>query len=145
MKERLLLFDGLIYFLLGFLIVIFPVKISEKLGLPYPENPFYFIMIGSLIVGLGVAVLIEFFNPNLQGLGLCGSVAINICVIIVLVICLFTGIINLPFKTKIIVIFLISIFIVLSGAKIIVTEIKNKSCFKINKKNENREISKDNS
>lgn len=147
MKSDLLLVDGIIDIFVGLAITIFPIELTEMIGLPYPENPFYLIMLGSLLTGLGVAILIEFFNPSLKGLGLCGSVAINVCAVIVLAVSLLTGVIELPFRAKIMTIILIAILVILSGAKLVAAEITNNSCVGRTcekKENESKEITKNN-
>ena len=114
MKSKLLISDAMIDLLIGLALVIFPVKIIEFFGLPMFENPFYVIMLGSMLVGIAVALLIDCFTPELQGLGLFGAIIINLCVSIVLLICLATGILNIALKAKIGVILLIIILIGLS-------------------------------
>ena len=50
-EKQLLLADGLINALLGWLLVIFPGHLAEWMGLPIPEEKFYNQILGAVLIG----------------------------------------------------------------------------------------------
>ena len=77
----LLLADATINLILGGLLLLFPERIVAFLGLPSPQTGFYRSILGAVLVGIGVALLIEWrrSRDGLTGLGLAGAIAINLC------------------------------------------------------------------
>jgi hypothetical protein len=75
---RLLELDGVGNVLLGLPLLFFPREVTELLGLPPLAASFYPAILGSIFVGIGVALLVERFRPSLGGLGLGGAIAINL-------------------------------------------------------------------
>ena len=77
----LLLLDGVINLLLGLLLVVFPEAVVRALGVPNAESRFYPSILGAVLVGIGVALLLERSRRpgGAVGLGLGGAVAINLC------------------------------------------------------------------
>jgi hypothetical protein len=74
--------DSVVNVLLGLLLLIFPPSLVEWLGLPLPSSAFYVRILGAVILGIGVALAIEFKrgpSSSLVGLGTAGAVAINLC------------------------------------------------------------------
>jgi hypothetical protein len=74
--------DSVVNVLLGLLLLIFPPRLVEWLGLPLPSSAFYVRILGAVILGIGVALAIEFRrepSSSLVGLGIGGAVAINLC------------------------------------------------------------------
>lgn len=81
-KHRILLaIDGAVNLLLGVLLLSFPAGLIEVLGLPQASNYFYASILGGVIFGIGVALLVELWGApqKVQGLGLGGAIAINVC------------------------------------------------------------------
>ena len=78
MTERslLLLVDAIINLLLGVLLLFFPARLVEAIGIPATEQSFYPSILGAVLFGIGVALLIQ--RRNDRGLGLTGAVAINL-------------------------------------------------------------------
>ena len=67
----LLLADATINLILGGLLLLFPERIVAFLGLPSPQTGFYRSILGAVLVGIGVALLIEWrrSRDGLTGLG----------------------------------------------------------------------------
>ncbi len=77
-KERLLELDGVGNLLLGIPLVASPQSVAAFLGIPTAADPFYALILGAVFVGIGVALLVERFRPNLAALGIAGAAAINL-------------------------------------------------------------------
>ena len=77
-----------------------PLGMAEVLGVPKPNSNFYPMLLGAVILGIGIALLLERygFSKNIRGLGLGGAIAINLCGAIVLLIWLMTTPLNIPLK-----------------------------------------------
>jgi hypothetical protein len=97
-QSWLLILDGLINLVLGILLAIFPSNLTELLGIPIPNTPFYASVLGAILSGIGVALLIEYFKPSskVTGLGLEGAITINILGAGALVAWLLAGHLELP-------------------------------------------------
>jgi hypothetical protein len=78
--KNLLLIDGIANLVLGVLLLLFPLGVAEFFGVPQPESNFYPTILGGVILGIGIALLIERFGfvKQIRGLGLGGAIAINI-------------------------------------------------------------------
>jgi hypothetical protein len=82
MGSILIAVDSIVNVLLGLLLLIFPRSLVEWLGLPLPSSAFYAQILGAVILGIGVALAIEFRrepSSSFVGLGIGGAVAINLC------------------------------------------------------------------
>ena len=97
-QSWLLILDGLINLVLGILLAIFPSNLTELLGIPIPNTPFYASVLGAILTGIGIALLIEYFKPSskVTGLGLEGAITINILGAGALVAWLLAGHLELP-------------------------------------------------
>ena len=97
-QSWLLILDGLINLVLGILLAIFPSNLTELLGIPIPNTPFYASVLGAILSGIGIALLIEYFKPSskVTGLGLEGAITINILGAGALVAWLTAGHLELP-------------------------------------------------
>jgi len=131
MKNSLILtIDAIINFVLGFLLLLtvpYPDKISLFLGVPKIEHAFYTSLFGSILFGIGIALLIEGSRkkPNrLVGLGLGGAIAINLCGGIVLMGWMLFGDLSLPLRGQI---FLWMIAVVLIGISFFELVVHSKS------------------
>jgi len=63
-------------------LLMFPRSLVEWLGLPLPSSAFYVRILGAVILGIGVALAIEFRGEptsSLVRLGTGGAAAINLC------------------------------------------------------------------
>ena len=81
MRNQLLTIDGVVNLALGILLVVFPANVLRALGLPTGDSAFYANILGGVLIGVGVALLIERFHTSLKtaGLGLGGAISINLC------------------------------------------------------------------
>ena len=81
-KHRLLLLvDAIVNVLLGVLLLLFPAGMIGLLGMPPTDTFFYVTILGAVLLGIGVALLLELIGASsrLRGLGLGGAIAINLC------------------------------------------------------------------
>jgi len=80
-EKRLLILDSVVDIILGLLLLLFPIKLAHFLGLPIPDSAFYPSILGGVLIGIGLALLIDIFNkrPHLNGLGIRGAIVINLC------------------------------------------------------------------
>jgi len=79
--QQLLTIDGIANIILGLLLLLFPFGLDELLGLPQSSINFYTTILGAVILGIGIALLVERFgfNQNIRGLGIAGAIIINYC------------------------------------------------------------------
>ncbi len=113
----MLLVDAAINLILGLLLVIFPLELFEFLGLPLEAPPFYASILGAVLVGIGIALLIEHGSGSETsgGLGLGGALTINLCAAMVLAAWLISGRISLPFRGFLVLGGLVTILVAMSG------------------------------
>lgn len=80
-SQRLLVIDAVVNLALGVLLLLFPAGIVDLLGLPLTDTNFYASILGAVLLGIGIALLIERYGEpvGLRGLGLEGAIAINFC------------------------------------------------------------------
>ena len=81
-KQRALLaIDGVVNLALGALLLLFPVGLTDLLGLPGVSHYFYTTILGAVIFGIGIALLLDLFGAphGVRGLGLGGAITINLC------------------------------------------------------------------
>ena len=95
-NSTLLELDGAGNVLLGLPLLLFPELVSEFLGLPAAGATFYSAILGSVFVGIGLALLLERFRPALGGLGLGGAMTINLVFGVVLTAWLLSSDVDLP-------------------------------------------------
>jgi hypothetical protein len=104
MSETLLLtIDGAVNLALGLLLVFLPRGFAKVVGIPISPIPFYPIILGGVLVGIGLALFLQrlWGNSRVTGLGLEGAIAINLCGAGVLVALLVGGGLNLPIRAYI--------------------------------------------
>ena len=79
-KHKILLaVDGVVNLLLGLCLLLFPAGFQTLFGLPPTDTFFYASILGAVILGIGIALLLELwgFNREIRGLGLGGALVIN--------------------------------------------------------------------
>jgi len=99
-----LLFDALINLILGILLVLYSTKLANFFGVPIVTNYFYPNILGSIFIGIAIALYIETRRTRTivtQGLGLTGAVSINLCGGLMLLFWLLSGNLEIPLKGKI--------------------------------------------
>lgn len=98
--ELLLMIDGIINILLGILLLLFPIGVSDILGVPGSNLHFYPTILGGVILGIGIGLIVERYGykNKIRGLGLGGAIAINLCGAFVLIIWLIIDPFTLPIR-----------------------------------------------
>ena len=96
--------DGIVNIILGFLLLLFPVGVAEYFGVPRTDLDFYPMILGGVILGIGIALLIERFGfeKKIRGLGLGGAVTINFIGSIILLCWLIFSPLSIPLRGYII-------------------------------------------
>jgi hypothetical protein len=92
-EELVLTIDGAVNLALGVVLAIFPKEFARLVGVPIPSNSFYASVLGGVLIGIGLALLLQRFwgRSHVTGLGIEGAIAINFCGAGVLVIWLVSG------------------------------------------------------
>ena len=96
--QTLLTIDGIANIILGIILLLYPFGIDKLLGLPQSDINFYATILGGVILGIGIALLLERFgsNKNIRGLGIAGAIVINYCGGLTLLIWLVFFPLNIP-------------------------------------------------
>jgi hypothetical protein len=99
----LLVIDGAVNLLLGLLLLLFPAGTLSVFGLPPTDTFFYTSILGAVIFGIGVALLLQLgtAGSSVQGLGLGGAIAINICGAAAVVAWLLCGHLHIPVRGRV--------------------------------------------
>ena len=122
-RKITLLVDAFINFLLGALLLAFSPKIVSLLGVPSSVNNFYPNILGAVLVGIGVALVIEAYRKSTNayvGLGFIGAICINICGGIVLLLWLLFGGLNLQVKGQVFLWILDILLVVISSIELFI-------------------------
>ena len=79
-RSQLLTLDGVANLLFGLFLLASPRSLFETFGLPWPGRGLYATILGGVLVGIGIALMLESRGrvEGLVGLGLGGAVAINL-------------------------------------------------------------------
>jgi cation transport ATPase len=112
-----LLIDSIVNIVLGLLLLCYPFGVGKILGLPVSEENFYALILGAVILGIGIALFIDFryYEKGMRGLGLEGAIAINLLASIVLIIILLPGKLRVS-HTGSVILWIIAILVFLIGA-----------------------------
>jgi hypothetical protein len=116
MRILLLIIDAIVNLVLGFFLVFFPLNVVDLLGLPVEIPPFYGIILGAVLIGIGIALLME-LSPGAEKegwLGLGGAMIINLFAALALVSLLIGGRIYLPLRGYVIILTLLLFLLLLS-------------------------------
>lgn len=118
----ILLIDSVINFLIGVLLLFYPSSAIELLGIPLVGNAFYPSILGAILVGIGIALFLEWrrTSSNFIGLGIGGAVVINICAALALLVWLVLGDLAIPLRGRLILWGLVLLII-----GVVIPEIKN--------------------
>ena len=117
-SNKLLIVDAIINIFLGVLLIFYPKDLISIIGIPIVEQPFYASILGSVLFGIGIALVVQIKDSE-NGLGLKGAVIINICGGICLAVWLVFGNINVPLKGQIVMWSLVLILVGLSSVEFI--------------------------
>jgi len=121
-RSTLLTLDGLANILLGLLLLAVPVPLAAWLGIPNVSSGFYPSLLGAVLVGIGIALLLERRRSasDAKGLGLGGALTINLCFGLVLAGWLLFGSLGLPVHGAIVLWALVLILVGLGGIELTV-------------------------
>jgi MFS family permease len=103
-EQILLVADAIVNFALGILLLIFPGNLLQFLGAPIPSETVYARILGAVLLGIGMALLLERLDDRkrLGGLGIGGAILINVCGAGALVFWLLFGRMDIPLRGYII-------------------------------------------
>lgn len=118
-RSNLLLTDGLINLALGVLLVASPRALPETLGLPAVATGFYPSILGAVLLGIGIALCIEWRRQptGIGGLGLVGAITINLCGGACLAGWLLLGSLDIPVRGQVVLWALVVVLVGISGAE----------------------------
>jgi O-antigen/teichoic acid export membrane protein len=93
----LLVIDSTVNIVIGIILLCFPLGIGDYLELPKSDNNLYPTILGAIILGIGIALFIEYkyFEKGKRGLGIEGAIIINIIASSALMIFLVFGNLNI--------------------------------------------------
>ena len=96
----LLIADGIANVIIGIILLLYPFGIDKLLGLPKSNTHFYPTILGAIILGIGIALLVETYGRSrrFRGLGLVGAIIINFCGATALLAWLIINPFNIPTK-----------------------------------------------
>jgi len=116
----LLLIDSIINLFLGIVLLAFSEPVIKIFGLPESNLSFYPNILGGVLLGIGIALLIEYRRKGkFIGLGLGGAISINLIGGFVLFFWLVSGNLNIPAHGKIILWILDIILVGISSLELI--------------------------
>lgn len=101
--SKLLLVDALINLIVGVLLATFPKRVVAFLGVPDSGTRFYPSILGAVLIGIAVALGIEYLRHPTRpaGLGLSGAIAINLCGAVFLIGWLLFGGLTIPVRGQV--------------------------------------------
>jgi uncharacterized membrane protein len=122
MRTLLLITDAIVDLALGFFLVLFPVKVLDFLGLPVEAPPFYAIILGGVLIGIGIALFLGLKTGSRSGdgLGLHGAMLINLFGALALASLLIKSWIYIPLRGYLILLGLLFFVVLLCGAELLV-------------------------
>ena len=120
MRKELLLLDGFGNVALGLLLLVAPTAVATWLGLAV-GGVFYANLFGAVLIGIGIALLLERGQGTAatKGLGLTGALVINLCFGLVLAGWLLFGGLQLPTRGSLVLWILVAILVGLSGLELL--------------------------
>ena len=121
-RSELLLLDGIGNVALGAVLVVAPVRLATWLGLPDVTPGFFASLFGAVLVGIGIALLLERHRRTGDALGLTGALVINSCFGLALVGWLLVGGLQLPVRGALVLWALAVILIVLSVIELVLQQ-----------------------
>lgn len=100
LSNTLLVVDAVLNLVLGGLLLWYPNSLAQAMGLPMPSPRIFSTILGGVLVGIGLALILEDRRTENApvGLGLGGAIAINLCGALALAAVLFSAQLSLtPF------------------------------------------------
>lgn len=128
--SKILLVDALINLILGVLLATFPRSVVDLFGVPDTDATFYPSILGAVLVGVGLALVIEYLRkPNgPAGLGLHGAIVVNLCGALFLVGWLLIGRLEIPLRGQVFLWCLAGVLIVISLVELVFTREDKSMC-----------------
>lgn len=128
MKHSILIIDAIINLILGIFLLVYAPELAKTTGIPVAYERFYPTILGSVLFGIGIALIIEITRKSSvsEGLGMAGAIVINLCGGIVLAAWLIFGDLRIPARGYLILWSLVIILIVVSLIELI-TRLKQTS------------------
>ena len=122
MLNLILIVDAVINLFFGLLLAFIPGEAIQFFCVPPIENTFYPRVLGSILVGIGIALFLESSRRShgFIGLGLGGAVIINICAGCMLAVWLLFGKLNIPLRGQVFLWMLTIVLILISSIEIII-------------------------
>ena len=119
-RSHVLLADAAINLVLGVLLVVFPKPVVEALGVPAADSKFYPSILGAVLIGIAIALSLEWRRQSggLVGLGLGGAVAINLCGGLCLAGWLASGGLEIPVRGQVFLWALVAVLVGISLAEL---------------------------
>jgi len=77
--RAVLLIDALLDLALGIPLAVHPLGLIRLAGLPPAIQPFYPSLLGAVLIGIGIALLIQRSKESAGGLGMAGAASLNLC------------------------------------------------------------------
>jgi hypothetical protein len=129
-RSGILLIDATINLILGVLLATFPRSVVEALGVPDTDATFYPSILGAVLIGIGVALVIEYLRKPTApaGLGLYGAIAINLCGAVFLVGWLLIGKLEIPVRGQAFLWSLAAVLIVISLVELVLSRKDKAMC-----------------
>ena len=129
-SSRILLADAAINLVMGALLATFPRTVVEALGVPDTDTTFYPSILGAVLIGIGVALVIEYVRKPTgpTGLGLYGAIAINLCGATFLIGWLLSGKLEIPFRGQAFLWALAVVLIAISLVELVFSSEDSKMC-----------------
>ena len=120
MRKVLLFLDGVGNVLLGLPLLVAPTAVATWLGLP-GGGSFYASLFGAVLIGIGIALLLEQRDSTgaAKGLGLTGALVINLCLGLAIAGWLIRGGLQLPLRGSLVLWTLVAILVGLSGLELL--------------------------
>ncbi len=121
--------DAVINFILGLLLIMYTTGIVRLLGVPLVEQAFYARILGGVLLGIGIALVMECYRKEggLVGLGLGGAISINMCGGLILGFLLIRGRLPIPIHGRLFLWGLVAILVGISGLELMIYLSRRKS------------------
>lgn len=113
----MLLVDAVISLVLGLFLLVFPARVVELLGLPPADTMLYPGVLGAVVVGIAIALFLEWKRKpqGRVGLGLGGAVAIDLSAALFLAGWLLFGAAHVPARGRIVLWAIVAVLATVSG------------------------------
>jgi hypothetical protein len=117
-----LIVDAIINFVLGIVLIVYPIQLIRVLGIPEAVGPFYPSLLGAVLCGIALALVVEYYRSpaGLVGLGIGGAVFINMCAAFMLVVMMVRHRLDMPFQGYLFLWILVVVLVFISAIELVV-------------------------